>query len=47
VEAEMDFPGWKPPFTVNKYKMHFSPQTNKKLADLLTKKTNETMNKKI
>ncbi len=43
VTKDLNFTGWKPPFTVSKLDWHFSPRTNKELADLLAKKIKEVL----
>ncbi len=43
MEKEMGFPGWRPPFTVSKDKIHFSARTNKELAEVLAKKIKEVL----
>jgi len=37
LENEMDFPGWKPPFTLSPYDSHFSPKTHRGVAQVLMK----------
>ncbi len=43
MKKEIPFPGWKPPFTVSKTKIHFSPRTNKELAEVLAQKIKEVL----
>jgi len=45
MEKEMDFPGWKPPFTISLYNPHFSVETNSKVADILYKEISKNIDK--